>query len=308
MGKRNMFAAIKNNKVLGALILCTLITLSSGCTLSEKSVKLHTEKEMQKHVEELYGSAELISVEQTEEPYRKVFTYRDTDYGFTYQMVSRPNSVGMDGSTFYYDGASVNSDYTEEFLKYFNKTEKDRFAKQGITLSDNLKYSNYYTDNRMYSLRDGILISTEDHWEDDMKFVWERVHSYKDVQLFGQHEMDIKDSINIEFLGTLKEDGFVSAEQQRIETYMYQARQLAGIQNIKYVRTEEKNIKDIPELADQEFYDERLRDGDGKVHVYYFTYEGKEYFIIDEWVAQIGDNGGGIFQYYQNYKHYDVSR
>ncbi|MBO7338782.1 MAG: hypothetical protein J6U66_01800, partial [Lachnospiraceae bacterium] len=61
----------------------------------------------------------------------------------------------------------------------------------------------------------------------------------------------------------------------------------------------------------QEFYKKEVKTYDKKVNVYYFEVAGQEYYIIDQWVAQERDpedGGGGIFQYYQNYKYYEVSK
>lgn len=309
MNSEKMIAYMKKSKVVGAMMLVLLCTLCSGCTLNPKSVKLHTKKEILQKANEWYGNAEVIDVKESDEPYQRVFTLRDKDYGFTYEMISHPKSEGMDGSVFYYSGASVYSGYQDAFLEYFNKTEKDAFERQGIKLTDDLKYKLYCSDKRMFSLKDYQLVSTPEQWRDDMNFAWERMHAYKNIEsVFGPCKIEVSKYDHREYYGTLKEEGFITAQDEKIEYYMREARYLAGISDIKYVRTEEKNIKDIPELADQNFYEQRLQDGDGKVNVYYFSYEGKEYFIIDEWVAQINENGGGMFQYYQNYKHYDVSK
>ena len=309
MNREKMTIYMKKSKIVGAMMLVLLCTLGTGCTLDAKSVKLHTKKEILQKAKEWYGNAEVIDMQESDEPYQRIFTLRDPDYGFTYEMESHPNGMGMDGSIFYYDGATVYSGYQDAFLEYFNKTEKDTFERQGITLTDDLKYMNYIVDKRMFSLKEHLLVSTDEQWRDDMNFVWERIHAYEKMEaVFGPNKLDVRKYDHSEYYGTMSEEGFVTAEDQRIEYYMGEARQLAGIKDIKFVRKETRDIKDIPELADQEFYDFRLNDGTGDVNVYYFSYEGKEYFIIDEWVAQIGDDGGGIFQYYQNYKHYDVSK
>lgn len=295
----------------GVLLFTLLGIFASGCTLSSNAVKLHTKEEMQKIVEERYGEAEFISVEDEEgSKRRRTFTYRDKKYGFLYQVVSYPNSVGMDGSTFYYDGAGIMFQYEEPFLVYFMEEEKDNFKKQGIELCDSLKVSQSYSADRMFSLKSKILVSTVDKWEEDMQFAWERVQAYAIVpETTGNYKIDVYDSETIEFYGTLKEDGFVTAEAQRIDYYMEQARMLGGIQDIEYLRTEKKRVSEVPGLSEQNFYEQIILDNDRNVNVYYFSYKGEEYFIVDVWVAQKLEEEGipPIFQYYQNYKHYDVS-
>ncbi|MBQ2100903.1 MAG: hypothetical protein II477_07515 [Lachnospiraceae bacterium] len=290
--------------------------LLSGCTLSAKSVKLHTKEEMQKILDERYGDAEFVSMEKLEEKHQLIYTFRDKKYGFTYTATSHPHSVGMDGSTFCYDGASIYFGYEEPFLAYFMEQEKENFARQGIKLCDEVKLlSNVtYPMDKKFSLKDKTLLSTSEQYEADAKFVWERVHAYKEIpETTRGYELKVYNSQQSQFLGTYKAEGFVTAETQRIEYYMQQAKQLGKIQGeIQYLRTEKKKISELG-LMDQNFYDQRFYNGaDGKVNVYYFSYEGKEYYIIDEWVAQLRDDeedgGGGIFQYYQNYKYYRISK
>lgn len=298
----------------GALFLVLICSFISGCTLSQNSVELHTKEEMQKIVEERYGEAELISVEDVQGSERsqkkRIFTYRDKKYGFTYQVISHPNSVGMDGSTFYYDGASIQFQHEEPFLAYFMEQEKDAFAEQGIELCDTLSLSANYSTDRKFSLKSKMLVSTGDKWKEDMQFAWDRVRAYGNLpETAWNYKIDVYDSEKIEFCGTLNEDGFVTAETQRIEYYMEQAERLGDIQDIEYLRTERKRVSEVPGLSGQKFYEQDIPDNDRKVNVYYFTYGGKEYFIVDVWVAQKLEEEGisSIFQYYQNYKHYDVS-
>ncbi|MBQ9490257.1 MAG: hypothetical protein IJU80_10035 [Lachnospiraceae bacterium] len=307
MKRRNLIGHRGLGKALGGLLLlCGLGFLLTGCTLDKKSVKLHTKEEMQKIVDERYGDAELVSIEENEEKHYRIFTYRDTKYGFTYQVTSHPNAVGMDGSTFYYDGAGIYYSYEEPFLSYFYEQEKETFARQGIELCEEMGFpSNFeYPVNRKFCLKSKELFSSPEQYGEDMKFVWDRVHAYKVVpETTGNYELNVYNSEQAEFLGTLKEDGFVTALEQRIEYYMQQAESLGGIQGVTYLRCEKKKVSEVPGLSDQVLYEKK-----NTVTVYYYSYEGKEYFIVDLWVAQIGENGGGIFQYYQNYKYYEPSR
>ncbi len=292
----------------GFLCLLGMGFLLPGCSLDPNSVKLHTKEEIMKLVEERYGDAEFVSMEEVESPKHKIiFTFRDTKYGFTYQVTSRPNSVGMDGSTFWYDGAAVGDEYRDAFLQYFMEQEQENFKEHGIVLCDKVKVERVFDDNRRFSLKDKRLLSTTYRWKEDLKFVWERVHAYKKIPgLTENYEIDVYDAELVEFYGTQKEEGFVTAEEQQIEYYMNQARELAGVQDITYLRREKKKVSEVPGLSEQNFYEPELKEQDRKVMVYYFSYEGKEYFITDNWVAQYGnpDGSGGIFQFYQNYKYY----
>ena len=112
--------SVENGNVVTYLLRKVLAILSfflgmgfflSGCTLSASSVKLHTKEEMQKILEERYGDAEFVSMEENKEKHQRIFTFRDKKYGFTYQVTSHPRGVGLDGSNFYYDGASVYYEY-----------------------------------------------------------------------------------------------------------------------------------------------------------------------------------------------------
>lgn len=293
--------------LMGVLIIAGVGALLSGCTLDQNSVKLHTKEEAQKIAEERYGDAEFVSMEVQEGQKRRViFMFRDTKYGFTYEVISRPNSVGMDGSTFYYDGATIYFQYAEPFLRYFAEQEKETFERQGITLGDTVKIGRFHDGDRIFSLKDKRLVSTQDRWEEDLKFAWERVHAYKEIpELTSRYELEVYGSDNGEFMGIMKESEFVTAEALRIEYFMNQARSLGNIQDITYLRSEKKKVSEVPGLLEQSFYEEQVKKNDLAVTVFYFSHEGQEYFIVDAWVAQYGENGGGIFQYYQNYKYYE---
>jgi len=306
MRRRKLIRQGALGKALGGLVLlCGLGFLLTGCTLDGKSVKLHTKEEMQKILDERYGDAEFVSMEENEEKHQRIFTYRDAKYGFTYQVTSHPNSVGMDGSTFYYDGAGIYFGYEEPFLEYFAQQEKENFAKRGIELCEDLTFVENlsYPSDKKFSMKSKTLVSSPEEYEADAKFVMERVHAYKVVpETTKDYELKVYNAEKIEYLGTLKENGFSTAESERVEYFMQQARELGGISDLKYLRTEKKKVSEVPGLSEQNLYEKR-----STVTVYYFEHEGEEYFIVDLWVAQIGDNGGGIYQYYQNYKYYPVS-
>ena len=307
MQRRNLIRRGKRlgKAILGLLLFCGLGIMLSGCSLDKKSVKLHTKEEVEKELNERYGDAEFVSMEENKEKHHRIFTFRDTKYGFTYQVTSKPRSVGMDGSTFYYDGASLYYEYQEPFLEYFMETEKDTFAKQGIELYEDLDLPrNFeYPTNRKFSLKSKTLISSPEEYENDIQFVWDRVHAYKAVpELMLEYGIKVYNSEKVEFLGTQTETGFRTAEEQRVESFMQYAEELGGIHGVKFLRCEEKKVSEVPGLSEQNLYEKK-----SKVKVYYYSYEGQEYFIVDLWVAQVGENGGGIYQYYQNYKHYDIS-
>lgn len=303
--------------------LCVLLflflfgMLFSGCTLSPKDVKLHTREEMEKILNDRYGDAEFVSVEKLEETNQLVYTFKDTKYGFTYKATSHPRGVGMDGSNFYYDGASIYYEYMEPFLSYFMEQEKDVFAAKGIELRENVDphSTGEWPLGKRFSLKDKVLFTTEEDFQKDLDFVLERVQSYKKVpEIMLTYEFKVYgcENDNITYLGSWTEEkGFETAEKQRIDYYMYQARDLGKIEGeVTYLRTEQKTVSELG-LEDQEFYKKEVKTYDKKVNVYYFEVAGQEYYIIDQWVAQERDpedGGGGIFQYYQNYKYYEVSK
>ena len=287
--------------------------LFSGCTLSAKDVKLHTQEEMEEILNERYGDAKFVSVEKIEDSNRLIYTFMDTKYGFTYQATSRPRSVGMDGSTFFYDGATIYYDYAEPFLAYFIEQEKDVFEAQGIELREEV--DPHYGEkslSKRFSLKDKNLITTEEDFEKDLAFVLKRVQAYKEVpEIMSDFELKVYafEGSDWSYLGSWKDQSFTTAEQQRIENYMYEAKILGKIEcEPTYLRTEQKRVSELG-LEDQEFYNRKVKENDKKVNVYYFEVDGQEYFIIDQWVAQKRDpEDGGIFQYYQNYKYYEIAR
>ena len=201
------------NLLLGLAALIGMSGLLSGCSLSANSVKLHTQKEMQEIVNEKYGEAEFIGMEENKEAHKRIFTFRDKKYGFTYQTMSHPHGVGMDGSTFYYDGATIWYGYEEPFLEYFKETEGPVFAKQGIELCDDLKFAKASGSVRKFDLEEKILYSTSSKWESDLAFTWERYQEYASVpELHRLREIKVYDTDQGIFLGNMSEEGFVTAE------------------------------------------------------------------------------------------------
>lgn len=290
----------------GCIMFLGMGILLSGCSLSRNSVKLHSVDEMLDIVGERYGDAKFVSMTEDKKNHLRIFTFQDTKYGFTYQVTSHPNSVGMDGSTFYYDGAGIYYSYEEPFIAYFVEQERENFAKHGIEIDEDLKFVEKlsYPTTKKFSLKNKLLITSPEEYEEDAKFVMERIHAYKTVpETTLDYELKVYSSEKIDYLGTLKGTGFSTAESERIEYFMYQAQELGGITGVKYLRTEKKKVSEVPGLSEQNRYEKR-----SNVTVYYFEYEGEEYFIVDLWVAQIGSNGGGIYQYYQNYKEYPISQ
>ncbi|MBP5281543.1 MAG: hypothetical protein J6Z22_03495 [Lachnospiraceae bacterium] len=290
---------------LGVLVCLGMGFLLSGCSLSRNSVKLHSVDEMCDIVEARYRDAQFVSMTEDKKNHTRTFTFRDTKYGFTYQVTSHPNSVGMDGSTFYYDGAGIYYYYEEPFIAYFVEQEKENFAKHGIEIDEDLRFIEKlsYPTSKKFALKNKLLITSPEDYEEDSKFVMERIKAYKSVpETTENYELEVYSNKEIKYLGKLKGTEFTTAESERIEYFMYEARQLAGISDIKYLRTEKKKVSEVPGLSSQNLYEKK-----SKVTVYYFEYEGEEYFIVDLWVAQKQDNGGGIYQYYQNYKYYPVS-
>ena len=146
----------------GCIMFLGMGILLSGCSLSRNSVKLHSVDEMLDIVGERYGDAKFVSMTEDKKNHLRIFTFQDTKYGFTYQVTSHPNSVGMDGSTFYYDGAGIYYSYEEPFIAYFVEQERENFAKHGIEIDEDLKFVEKlsYPTTKKFSLKNKLLITS----------------------------------------------------------------------------------------------------------------------------------------------------
>ena len=95
-------------------ILALVCAVFSGCALSPEDVKLKTADQCKAYVEENYCPCELVSEEKTDSDKTITYTFKDTELGFTFTVISGVTSEGMDGAAFYYT-SSLKCDYDEVY-------------------------------------------------------------------------------------------------------------------------------------------------------------------------------------------------
>lgn len=294
----NQFHKVMFVTLLGLLMFCC------GCSLSRNGIKVLSEKEIQKYATDNFGACELVSSEYDEDKNVRTCLLTDKTYGFTYYVSSEPQSVGLDGSVFGYSGVINMTNRTEKMYEYVSSLISYNLSLAGIELVKDLDYSPYAT-GRKFSVKNGVLLSDDEHWEKDLEAVRRQLKNYNACHDFDTYRLRIYSPDKS--YGEAGLETFKSSEESSREFWLSRVYDLCGISDFEYVRTEKIPFEQVPGLAEQNLYPGSML-GPGKdVTVYYFTYEGKEYFITNAEVIQYDlETNAAAIQAYQNYKTYGI--
>lgn len=107
-------------RLLVFVIMALFAAALSSCALTPEDVKLKNADECKAYVEENYCPCELVSEEKNEAERKVIYTFKDTELGFTFTVISGVTSEGMDGAAFYYR-PSLNCNYNEVYEAYLRE-------------------------------------------------------------------------------------------------------------------------------------------------------------------------------------------
>ena len=141
-------------KTLLFILIITIIISCCGCSLFKGSVKLASKSEILSYAKKNFGSATVLSVEETDSKIK--YTLKDNTYGFEYFITSTVSSEGMDGTTFWYKEAKV-SDYDFQLFNYVvSTTEVQEFMQDAQISMENCRI--YTTENtNLHNLKSIIM-------------------------------------------------------------------------------------------------------------------------------------------------------
>lgn len=107
-----------NIKKMTALLIFCAVQLTSlcSCAASPENVKLSDGDNAKKYAEENFGSAELVSTDNSSDK-AIVFTFKDKEYGFEYNVRSFASGKSIDGDILGYS-EKKSSDFSEKYQNY----------------------------------------------------------------------------------------------------------------------------------------------------------------------------------------------
>ena len=106
-------------KIAALLLSCTLqLSAFCSCSASREGVKLSDSSGAKKYAEENFGEAELVSTAKSSDA-EIVYTFKDKEYGFEYNVRSFASGNSFDGENFGYS-EKKSSDFSEQFQKYID--------------------------------------------------------------------------------------------------------------------------------------------------------------------------------------------
>ena len=106
---------MRYKKIIATVMLLLMTAILVSCASSPESVRLASKSSILTYVKHEYGEAEFISKENGE--HKITYMLKDKQYGFTYEITSYAQSVGMDGSTFWYS-ESKSSNFDTKYQEY----------------------------------------------------------------------------------------------------------------------------------------------------------------------------------------------
>ena len=255
-------------KILKALAIASI----SAVLLSACHAK--SESQIVRYANQNFGSAELVSTESTEKDGKKC-TLRDKQYGFEYYVKSEMHDIIIDGSKFG-STESTDSDFSTQYFDLLKSTCQAQFDE--ITQLDRVEisYEGYYDLMKIKCTADksGFLEAVEKISDIIISFDSRKYYKSKH---FGVYDMNDKR------LGAyyIHEKRWVDVADEDDDFYIERAKMLN--RNAKFIRKEKKLFKDTGFAPDQvqTYLTDPEYTYETPVQYYYFSVNGKEFFIAD---------------------------
>ena len=270
--------------LLGALAVAGI----SAVVLSACHVK--SESQIVRYANQTFGSAELVSTENAENGDRTCIL-RDKEYGFEYYVKSEMHDINIDGSKFG-STESTDSDFSSKYINLLKSTCQAQFDEIAQTDRVEISYEGYFDFMKIKCTaeKSGFLEAAEKI--SDILISFDTRRYYKN-QHFGIYDMNDKR------LGSyyIHEKKWVDADDEYDYIYINEAKQVN--RKAEFVRKEKMLFKDTGLEPSQVtvFIGEPEYTYETPVQYYYFTVDGKEFFIADF----ITDYDASLIRHYSNY-------
>ena len=255
-------------KILKALAIASI----SAFLLSACHVK--SESQIIRYANQNFGSAELVSTESTEKDGKKCIM-RDKQYGFEYYVKSEMNDIIIDGSKFG-STESTDSDFSTQYFDLLKSTCQAQFDE--IAKSDSVEINDGDSFDFMkvkFTVENINILSTAEKIADNIIDFDSR--KYYRNSFLGIYDMNDKR------LGAyyIHEKRWVDVADEDDDFYIERAKMLN--RNAKFIRKEKKLFKDTGFAPDQvqTYLTDPEYTYETPVQYYYFSVNGKEFFIAD---------------------------
>ena len=246
------------------------VFLLTGCSPVKEDVQLASEEEVLSWCQEAYGEAEVVGKEVSED--QITYTMKDTEKGFTYQVVSKVKAIVFDTVLGYEEGRY--SDFKEAYYAYFLTSQRKALEEiqksYGAVLSAVYPFELTAPDQAL-----GKHAGEE---------VLALIEAYDTRNLFGDVSLQLV--VNEEEAGSVsKENGYTTQEEEEISYMMDMAAQEMGVsrEKITFLGWESTPREDLEGLNAGEIAHILGTDNDSRntANVYHFRYKNKAYFITD---------------------------
>lgn len=264
-----------------SILLCWLMAMLCGCCVSSK-------EDVQRYGEDLFGEAQYLRTEKAEG--QVIYYFQDKEYEFEYYVISRAGGAVIDETNFeeaYYryvltrvqeDLTALEEEYQVTILDGFDPEVSSDYRFQIAEIY--CASGDYVTPSGVAKAVHDLFVEydTREHWENRYLTVYNDQEEKLGIYSFAYHQwLTPQAERDVEFL-------------ERIQALHWEA---------EFVRIEEKAFRDTgltPEQVDIMAWEEPPAE-DKLVTYYYFTVEGKEYFLAD---IRISTEDG--VEWYTNYK------
>lgn len=261
-------------KITKSVLLCVLVVCLCACSPA-------SQKEVLRYAENKFGDAEYVRTEEISE--KKISYYlRDEEYGFEYCVTSGVNDILIDGAKFG-ETEHKSSDFDEVYYGYVLEQIQDELTALETEYSVQI-LSGFDEEAQLgyeYQLAE-VYCESESVAAQVTKAVSELFASYDTRGYWSEKDVAAYDEEDVR-LGTysLKYDRWLTPEDEQDVFYCEQMQMLNS--EAKFVRKEQKvfketgiSLNDVPTVLGSEPTTE-----DSIVTFYYFTIEGKEYYMAD---------------------------
>lgn len=289
-------------RIIVLLISCIFVMNLCGCRISEDSIKLESDKELVRAAEEKHGKAELLDTQVQDSPGKyKIVKLRDVRRGFTYCIKTQPHSVGLDGATFGYDGTVIWDDFQISYTQWLTDVTRDEFEAHGIKVYDDWLPNDYdeLGTDRAVSVNRNRLVTTKDRVEEDLEYIIRTICSHDQDLEMKREWFSVHLSPDMEYFGQFTFEEILDDNVMGLRYMKKQVKKICGIDIDGFDRVTDIRADRVPGLEEQNL-DRTSLDSDDLTKIYYFTYEGQEYFICEAKVYRDAKDGETL-EYYQNY-------
>lgn len=273
-------------KKLFPKIVMTAVLTGIGILLLT-SCRVKSESQLARYANGNFGSCTLLSAETTEAG-SKICTFRDEEYGFEYYVKSEMHDINIDGSKFG-STESTDSDFSTKYYELLMTRHKTDFEKIAESDRVEISFEGYFDFMKIKCITD------KSNFLETAEKISDIIISFDDRGYYKNLHFGVYDR-NDRRLGAyyIHEKKWVDVSDEDDDFYKERAKILN--RNAAFVRKEKKLFKDTGFAPDQV----RISLGDTEytyetpVCYYYFTVNGKEFFIAD---FILKDHFSDIYQY-----------